>query len=368
MMKVFFFLISLFLSCFFVEAQNLSGSWTGFLDQSEEAQKINGYKMYYEQGYWKKGEATHAVEYSFQQHGDKIVGIYYVATNRDRNHYARFSIAGNFENGKLKYRTSQMIEEKEKNGMGFCFNEATLEYSIKDGYEYLIGKWKGWDKTNYPCAGATVSIRRKLLPLDIILSGKVLDEKTGKPILAEISLQTEGIKITTLQSDNTGTYQTKIVAGKNYTYQAVAKGYLMKMESLSTTQSATSPLAKNIYLRPIEVNEEHFILKNVIFAQSEAYLLPESFSELDQLFNFLQQNSSVEIILEGHTDIIGNPDDNMKLSEKRVKTVKDYLVKKGIAAGRIEIKAYGSTKPLKTDGTDEDRKVNRRVEFKILKK
>jgi OOP family OmpA-OmpF porin len=58
----------------------------------------------------------------------------------------------------------------------------------------------------------------------------------------------------------------------------------------------------------------------------------------------------------------------MKLSHDRVITVKDYLIKNGIAANRISGKGYGATKPIASGDTEENRRLNRRVEFKIMKK
>ncbi len=72
------------------------------------------------------------------------------------------------------------------------------------------------------------------------------------------------------------------------------------------------------------------------FKQSKATLLPESFPELDRLAKLMKESESMEITLEGHTDIVGNPKLNLKLSEERVETVKDYLVGKGVSAKRIK--------------------------------
>jgi OmpA-OmpF porin, OOP family len=75
----------------------------------------------------------------------------------------------------------------------------------------------------------------------------------------------------------------------------------------------------------------------------------------------------MEIELEGHTDIIGDHDLNLQLSKDRVWNVRKYLVNKGINVDRIKAVGYGDTKPIITKGTDEQRKINRRVEFVVLK-
>ena len=75
----------------------------------------------------------------------------------------------------------------------------------------------------------------------------------------------------------------------------------------------------------------------------------------------------MEILVEGHTDNQGEWDLNMKLSADRVQVVKEYLTGKGIAAGRIQTKAWGPSKPIASNANEEKRKLNRRVEFTILK-
>jgi outer membrane protein OmpA-like peptidoglycan-associated protein len=106
-------------------------------------------------------------------------------------------------------------------------------------------------------------------------------------------------------------------------------------------------------------------LENVHFELSKAVLLPESYPELDKLARLMQTRSTLTIRLEGHTDILGDPEKNRQLSLDRVVAVKKYLTTNGIAARRIQTKGYGDTRPLVTGGTVESRRVNRRVEFVV---
>ena len=108
-------------------------------------------------------------------------------------------------------------------------------------------------------------------------------------------------------------------------------------------------------------------LGNVLFRQSTAILLEESYDELDMVVDFMNANPQIRIELSGHTDNRGDKALNIKLSTERVKRVKGYLVSKGISAKRIEGKGYGGSKPLGTNATEEGRRLNRRVEFKIIR-
>jgi outer membrane protein OmpA-like peptidoglycan-associated protein len=122
-----------------------------------------------------------------------------------------------------------------------------------------------------------------------------------------------------------------------------------------------------LLLVPIEVGEA-IQLNNVFFEQGRPILKPESYPELDRLVTILQDNPTMEIELSGHTDNVGNPNSLVVLSQARVGAVKDYLVKSGIAASRITGKGYGAARPMVKNDTEEHRRMNRRVEFKVTKK
>ncbi len=108
------------------------------------------------------------------------------------------------------------------------------------------------------------------------------------------------------------------------------------------------------------------VLKNITFDFSKYTLKSSSFIELDKVVLLLKNNPSYKILILGHTDNIGNKSSNILLSQNRAKTVKEYLVSKGINETRINFEGKGSAEPVSTNSTDEGRAKNRRVEF-ILK-
>lgn len=107
-------------------------------------------------------------------------------------------------------------------------------------------------------------------------------------------------------------------------------------------------------------------LDNLIFEVSRSRIDPESYSELDVLANLMNENPSMVIQLEGHTDFLGDRRANMKLSQQRVEAVKQYLIGRDIAKHRIKTRAFGGTQPLSRDNTPEAHRLNRRVEVRIL--
>ena len=113
--------------------------------------------------------------------------------------------------------------------------------------------------------------------------------------------------------------------------------------------------------------DETIRLKNVIFKLGESDLLQESYTEMDKLVRQLKKYQTVEIMLEGHTDITGDYDENIKLSLDRVNSCKKYLINKGIDSRRIQTRGLGSSKPLTRSISEKEREINRRVEFKVIR-
>lgn len=102
------------------------------------------------------------------------------------------------------------------------------------------------------------------------------------------------------------------------------------------------------------------------FELSNSNLSAKSQEELLNLFNKMSENPNIKVEVGGHTDNIGDPIKNLTLSVERAKTIKDYLVKLGVAEDRIVVKGYGHTIPLVDNSSEEGRAQNRRVEVKVI--
>ncbi|MCE9670463.1 OmpA family protein [Myxococcus stipitatus] len=110
------------------------------------------------------------------------------------------------------------------------------------------------------------------------------------------------------------------------------------------------------------------ILEKVYFATGKDVILKKSFNLLSQVASVLKANPQVELIrVEGHTDSQGADKANLDLSQRRATKVRDFLMKVGIAGGRLEAVGFGESKPVDTNTTARGRENNRRVEFNIVK-
>jgi outer membrane protein OmpA-like peptidoglycan-associated protein len=112
----------------------------------------------------------------------------------------------------------------------------------------------------------------------------------------------------------------------------------------------------------IQINDK------VQFELGSDKLLPVSFPLLDAVGQVMVENAQIEVIeIAGHTDASGGAKRNRELSQQRAESVRQYLISKGIAKGRLTSKGYGPDKPIAGNDTPEGREANRRVEFVIIK-
>lgn len=107
-------------------------------------------------------------------------------------------------------------------------------------------------------------------------------------------------------------------------------------------------------------------LDNVFFDQSSYQLRPESHAQLDLLADQLKNRPTLRIEIAGHTDNVGDPRLNQALSENRARVISNYLTGKGIEAGRIRFRGYGSQQPVAPNDSEENKRKNRRVEVRVL--
>ncbi|HEY4966263.1 MAG TPA: OmpA family protein [Puia sp.] len=216
----------------------------------------------------------------------------------------------------------------------------------------------------------TFELRSDVRPVQTFwVKGRVYDKKTGKGLPSSVELGDLSNKqiISKLQTDETGNYLTTLPLGKDYAFNVNRKGYLFFSENFMLTHgSADSTYQMDIPLQPIEANAS-IILKNIFFDINKYDLKPASQIELDDLIKLLKENPLVTIQINGYTDNVGKPADNLLLSENRAKSVVSYLTSKGIDPKRLSYKGYGEAQPVSPNTTEEGRAKNRRTELKVLK-
>ncbi len=201
-----------------------------------------------------------------------------------------------------------------------------------------------------------------------ILSGKVINTKTNLPLAQGIpvKLKINGVVSPAFKYDSIKLeYTLKLPVGYYYDLLPSVYNYYNKFEPLDLTKiAAKTKIPKNFYVTPIEVGQSVDI-ENIYFETAKAELKPSSFKSLNALASFLNEYPNVTVEIGGHTDNVGAANINLAISEKRAKSVADYVVSMGIPSSRVVSKGYGLTKPKYPNKTPQGRAKNRRVEFMI---
>ncbi len=212
-------------------------------------------------------------------------------------------------------------------------------------------------------------LREDIRPIRTLwVKGKVFDKKTGGglPCTVELTDLVSRRAVSRLQTDEAGNYLVTLPVGKNYAFNVNRKGYLFFSDNFSlSADAADSEYIKNIPLQPITAGAV-IVLKNIFFDTKEWQLKPASISELDKLAMLLFENPNLKIEIDGHTDNVGQPKENLQLSINRATAVVEYLVKKGVNAQRLAAKGFGATKPIADNSTENGRAMNRRTELSVV--
>lgn len=104
------------------------------------------------------------------------------------------------------------------------------------------------------------------------------------------------------------------------------------------------------------------------FDNGKSDLKLEMYGDLNKMVDFMMDNPEFNLKISGHTDSDGSEDLNLKLSQDRANAIMEYLTYFGkISEDRIAAKGYGSSKPIVTEQSENDKKLNRRVEFDIIR-
>lgn len=240
-------------------------------------------------------------------------------------------------------------------------------------------------------------------PLAVVLVyGQVFNALTKQPMDAKLMYDkipgesNEGNSI----SSPEGKYKVTLPYGKQYSLRASADNFFSILDTLDLVKpGAYKEIHRDLYLYPVDTGrlaglnnggpeprrdldslaqgiglEENPIEPGqivgikILFDFGKTIIRSESYTELNKVVSVLKANPSMEIELSAHTDNIGGYSKNLALSNDRARSVREYLLSKGIEGRRVVARGYGEVKPIASNKTPEGRQQNRRVEFKILKK
>lgn len=231
-------------------------------------------------------------------------------------------------------------------------------------------------------------------PLVFNVAGKVYDTDTKDPI-KDATVELFGSDGTSLsvKTGADGTYTYPLKENTSYKLSASYTGYLTKFHEVSTIGLEDDKAFSKDFDFPLKSIAKPINLPEVFYDLDKATLRPESMTALDGLVETLNQNPTTTILLTSHTDFRADDKYNMKLSDKRAKACYDYLIKKGVAADRLQAEGKGESDPkeigkdyadfppfkegdklteafitkLGKEDFEKANQYNRRTEFKVLR-
>ncbi|MCB1158051.1 MAG: OmpA family protein [Leptospiraceae bacterium] len=215
------------------------------------------------------------------------------------------------------------------------------------------------------------SLPNELNPQPVILvKGKVIDEY-GQPLSADVhyeSLVTYEQKGSTVSDPETGKFSLIVPYGERYGFFAEKQSYLPvhKNIDLRNEQSDYKEIQVVLVLPRIAKGKE-ITINNLFFESAKYNITKASEPELDRLAKIMKDNSTMKVLIEGHTDNTGNEKENLDLSKARAREVAQYLIQKhSIKDDRLTVVGYGQEKPVVSNDSEQNRSKNRRVVFKII--
>ena len=213
-------------------------------------------------------------------------------------------------------------------------------------------------------ANAQDSLQNNLALVEGVIRDFDQNVKVGEVILFENTL-TKDIQQTI--SNDSGVFNIEL---------PYAQSYMIKIKGFNDAQNYIElnipPLKEEQSVVVYKVNIQFelpklFTLDRVQFEFGKSSLTRESLSEMEELLEFMKRKKLTVIEIAGHTDDVGESEENLILSQERAESVRSYLIANGIEAARVVAKGYGEEQPIATNETIEGRQINRRTEVRIIK-
>lgn len=207
------------------------------------------------------------------------------------------------------------------------------------------------------------------------IKGSIIDKNTNNPIYSNIKIENanNGKQIAESQSDSiTGEFNLDYKATINEDYYLIteSKNYFFS-ETLISSISKNDTVSSDLDIKVSKLKKnENLKLHNLNFYGDSYEYLPTAIPSLNRLLSLMQNNSTLKILIEGHTNgCPGGIEYSQMLSENRAKTIKDFLIKNGINKQRLVSKGFNCSKmlyPNMETNSDWEKMMNRRVEILVL--
>ncbi|MDD7725689.1 MAG: OmpA family protein, partial [Bacteroidales bacterium] len=189
---------------------------------------------------------------------------------------------------------------------------------------------------------------------------KIIDDETLAPISSEALFKSLDRNETINKTADA--VKISLREGDKYNITVHPNGYMFANLTIDLSKDSLTEI--EIPLTALRVGA-NLRLNNILFDTNQAFLRPESYAELDRVVRLMEENPDLNILIQAHTDNVGNNASNKRLSDRRAASAMQYLLENGVAQSRMSSIGFGATKPIADNGTEEGRQLNRRVELLI---
>jgi len=218
----------------------------------------------------------------------------------------------------------------------------------------------------------TFKLYKKARPQKVLfVKGNLRDDETQEAV-HDVTIEIKNVKTKEVKKvkvdSKTGDYAFAMVMKADYTMVVKKKDYTYVTKYISQKDAKFDvPVKVDVQMQQVKVGKS-YDLEDVYFSINSAELNNRSKRVIDGFYEFLKDNPSIKVEVQGHTDNVGNDKFNLELSRDRAKSVYNYIMEKGISAQQISSKGYGETKPIASNATEDGRSKNRRTVFVIISK
>ena len=271
------------------------------------------------------------------------------------------------------------------------FDESQPYFDSKTEYMYFTSKRDGTSDIFRQRQTPRPSLKKP-----IFVRGKIIDSSTGEPVHSELFWgQNSSTEYLEYFNTYTGEFEITLTEYEPYKFQprkanhtaqrilVDPKGmeeqgidtldlvlYIQPKEEKDNTTNA--PNKKNIFNQILNNKnttdtEESITFYDINFIKGKSVILAKSRGALKYIYELMNEHPSLEIMIEGHTDNVGDEIALIDLSLQRAEAIRDYLVHRGIAQGRMQVSGKGATDPVSRNTSEDGREKNRRVEITIIK-
>jgi outer membrane protein OmpA-like peptidoglycan-associated protein len=256
----------------------------------------------------------------------------------------------------------------EPENIGYPINTSGDELGLFVSTQGKLAYYSSYQNGNWNIYG--FELYEKAQPKEVvIIKGELKDEKGQAVTDAKIEIENgmNGTKQTIQVNKEDGKYAAVVKVKKEEPLTVTLKkeGTAFNSQVLTKENLSSNSVKVDMSVEKLKPGKSYNI-NDILFGTDSYVLAEKSKLILSRFADYLKENGTLKISIHGHTDDLGDDNQNLLLSQNRAKAVKDFIVSNGIDAKRVSSEGFGEKKPKVPNTNNENRAKNRRTEFLLI--